>query len=303
MFAIRSWNMSKRKKIFIIVSVIVLLLVGALSFLFLHDWRAYRRFLCGECLWQYGDCLWALKDIHSERVVVRYNIPREYAEAIMRISEASLDGFKEHYDMDILDYAMGRKIYVIAVWDKHFSYSTSADGIIWLRYSCEDDFIPKGKPKGQYYHVYGIAHELSHNTLLLNEPDGLLSEGVAHHLATLIIPHIYDKLGESAWPLSYNYLKGEGIRTYDLRKDQPWFLPTNQKSLMLKIMDAVEKKHGPLILGRAIKNTRRDFTPKCQCWAYPVYGINDFFSTILNLTRDDSIKNLIKESNFSAESE
>ncbi len=248
----------------------------------------------------HGFCLWGLKKVASERVVVRYDLPDQYAQAIACICEAALDGYQSHYGIDIMANVPAKRITVVAVWGSELTLCTLRPGVIYFRVSDERQ-LRGATPRGGVYHVYGFAHELGHHALDLADRDRC--EAVAGHLGTSLIPFIHDCLGDTAWPQPYDYLRLEGERTFDRHEERfrrKGLLQPRSAYVLRQIMHNVEVGHGPLALGAAILRTRQYSQPVSYSGRHPCYSTDAFIDAIVAETADNSIRRIFHGSETSA---
>jgi len=78
----------------------------------------------------------------------------------------------------------------------------------------------KAPKKSGIHHVYGLCHELAHIAMyrrirnVYSLPPGW-GEGWAHYAAsTALVPYVWKRLGEDAWPDPYPYVKTEGKQRF-----------------------------------------------------------------------------------------
>ena len=75
------------------------------------------------------------------------------------------------------------------------------------------------------FNIFGMCHELGHMVMyrkaqLIGLPDGI-GEGWAYYAGSVVVDHVYKKLGQTVWPQPYNYSEVEGTARLARNAEQP----------------------------------------------------------------------------------
>ncbi len=138
--------------------------------------------------------------LHSK---VRYEgIDSKWAPAYANICDAVFQGY-----IDIFGYTLPGTLSVsISVTGEPTKLWTDGKSAVFLQLQREDDLLPTSR----YKNVYGMCHEPGHIFMysglssLAGLPEGV-GEGWAHYCGSVICDYVWATLGESAYPIPFDY--------------------------------------------------------------------------------------------------
>jgi hypothetical protein len=172
----------------------------------------------------------------------RYEI---YAESILSLCETACEIFKEVYGVSLSTpiTIILRKV------PKGQEASLFTDGNrIYLELDDKYKYFNRIK-----HWVGSFMHEMSH--LIISFDNWKFDEGFANYAGCRIVPHIYEKLGDKAWPEPYDYLNEDGLpwisKASEDGKKTPGSIPA-----AIRIFHTIEQKQGLQTIAKAIKEAR-----------------------------------------------
>jgi hypothetical protein len=228
----------------------------------------------------------------SEHLVINYDIPEKYADAIIKLCETAIAGYKEWYSIDVLEIYPDRTIKVsarkgqkIALWVSPQTYPS-----INLTITSEKGLAPP--TEGGPHYVYGFVHEFGH--IAIGFDNGAWTQGIAYYIGSTLLKYVDEKLGASAWPRPYNYVNIEGpprlMKGINAAK-------AGTEDAACKILYEVEKKHGAKAIGKAVEYTKKHARWK-PFGGTKAYFVEDFKKALMETTQDESIVELFEENGF-----
>lgn len=149
---------------------------------------------------------------NTKQVTVCYEDFRSYAQAIAHLLEATLDACAEKFGFI---YKHPIKVEMekgssLALW-----IEVPKPKIHWV-IAGEEHLQPPDK--GGPWNVYCFIHELGHAVLWVEDAPEL-SQGWADYFVFTLIPLIWERLGESAWPIPHNYWEQEQNKRANWQRD------------------------------------------------------------------------------------
>ena len=230
---------------------------------------------------------WPPSDGHTERtpnVFITYpNGFQEYATSILKICDTALAKYLEVFAMTTPDI----HIFIRTDLDDLFACAVPHEYQIFNYLRGMSDCAP---PPSGPHHVYGFIHEIGH--LMFMTDNGIFNEGWAHYAASKIVDEVYRELGDTAWPRPYNYSKTEGKERLlaDIARAQPGTIYGASE-----VLYTIEQRHGPAIFKATIDKMHPTYI---GIYRYPLYSLEEFKSTLVELTSDESLLELFSENGF-----
>ena len=165
----------------------------------------------------------------------------DYAKAIVRLLQTALDICEEKFG-----FIYNRSIKVEMT--KTDALALGSEGFkSEIRWSFREDQHLQPPDKGGPWMVYGFLHELGHlvmpfwNLLV----SSMLREGFAHYFAFSVMPLVWERIGEAAWPIPHNYWEQEQKRMLVLRQKDVYAVSWYFWQL--------EQQHGPQAIGEIVR--------------------------------------------------
>jgi hypothetical protein len=186
-------------------------------------------------------------------VVETKGISRAYGEAFAAILSESRKAYKELYGFDLPETLTFR----IARDPKgQCRLFTDGESCLYLTVTTQQQLAPW--PQSGVANLYGTCHELGHIVMysgmrnLVGLPEGV-GEGWAHYTGSEVLDRVAARLGKNIWPDPYdNVVECEG--TGRLKKlDNQDFGKLDPTSCAAKVFYEVDKKYGPEIVGRSMR--------------------------------------------------
>ncbi|UCE10764.1 MAG: hypothetical protein JSW61_02190, partial [Candidatus Thorarchaeota archaeon] len=206
----------------------------------------------------------------------------EYATAILKICETGFLKYVEVFGLSTADI----HIFIRTNQESLFAcYSHEYRIFNYLR--SIDDCRP---PPNGAHHVYGFLHEMGH--MVFSTDNGAFNQGWAHYAASRIVDEVYRELGDTAWPRPYNYSKTEGKQRLlaDIARTQP-----GTYDAASGVLYTIDQRHGPTIFKATIDKMHPTYI---GVYRYPLYSLEEFKSTLVELTNDESLLELFSENGF-----
>lgn len=134
----------------------------------------------------------------------------EYAKALLTIAVEA-----NHVYADTFGFDMPKKLTlnIEKTPNGRTQLWTDGDSQMFLNLKSSEDLAPP--TQSGVYNIYGMCHELGHMAMyrsikMIGLPEGV-GEGWAHYAGSVVVDHVYKKLGKNIWPQPYNYSEVEGI--------------------------------------------------------------------------------------------
>ncbi len=185
--------------------------------------------------------------VESKYSVVTYNgIEKKWAESFAVIYDAVHEGYKEKLGMTLPDTT-----YIeITVTETKTRLFTDGIDRFFLKLEKPDDLLPTSP----YKNIYGFAHEPGHISMYsgMSSVSGLpegVGEGWAHYTGSVITDYIWEKLGENAYPVPYDF-SHDGTRRIAKQAEGN---PTDPSSLAAVLFYKLGVEYGHEKVGEAMK--------------------------------------------------
>jgi hypothetical protein len=143
-------------------------------------------------------------------VVVFTGVKPEYTKALLAVAAEARRVYAEKFGFDMPD-----KITLNIEKKQNGKARLWTDGQsqMFLEISSSASLAPP--MQGGVFNIYGMCHELGHMVMyrkakLIGLPEGI-GEGWAHYAGSVVVDHVYKKLGQDVWPQPYNYSEVEGV--------------------------------------------------------------------------------------------
>ncbi|HUT73251.1 MAG TPA: hypothetical protein VM221_00260 [Armatimonadota bacterium] len=189
----------------------------------------------------------------GDRTTVSYaKVDPAYAQAIARICDTALAGYEDLYGLE-----MPARIAVHVSLDPQqpLRLWTDGDASIFLQLSDEWDLQPP--QLSGVFNVYGFCHELGHIAMyrrmssLVGIPDGV-AEGWADYSGAMICGHVWEKLGQRAWPQPHNYYEQGGPGRFERRMQGFDPARSGPEAQAAHVLYLIDKRYGRATVGRAL---------------------------------------------------
>lgn len=234
----------------------------------------------------------------GEHFFIRYNIPEEYADAILNLCEVAYQGYKEVYGIDLLKDYPDPKIQITARFGGRLALWVAPDSnpdINLVAPNIERLGPPRQAGGKGAHHVYGFVHEMGHITIAFDEEKGAWTQGIAHYIGSQLLPYVEKRLGDKAWPVPYDYVNIEGPPRLmkGIEKAEP-----GTHDAACKVLYEIEKKHGPKVIGQAVYKTKEMGHSSLMPGGVKQYPIENFKSALIEITGDKEIEKLFSDNGF-----
>jgi hypothetical protein len=222
----------------------------------------------------------------------------EYASAISKICDLALSEYAHVFGMVKPQLPIHVFIYANASASGQKAPTlgtTVANYSIYLYVDSVEDLEPPTVPS-HAHHVYGFIHEIGH--IMFFTDNLMFSEGWADYAAAYrILPEVYSILGNSAWPIPYNYSQTEGRERILTEINNSSLTNPRTAFAAAKVLYTIDQKYGPLIFKKAMANAIVNATYYGSSH-YPVYRLKDYENALVRLTNDTSLSQLFEENGF-----
>jgi hypothetical protein len=244
----------------------------------------------------------------SAHFAIESEWPAPFADAILKIYETTLDGYKEIFGIDLFRKAQRRKFKVFARIDPSRPQTTYirlevTPPEIHIIQQSEAELNPPGQ--GGPHHIHGFPHELGHFMIELDS--NLLSEGLAFYFGCEVTDYVHRKLGDSAWPRPYNSAKLDGMEWLRSWGKMPDPGPRGAFIDGAVLLTSIADEYGQKVIGDAIKrvlSTEKPIAfPAKDRWdgkVLKVYRLIAFEQALVDITGDRNIETMFKERGFGA---
>lgn len=185
--------------------------------------------------------------VTGEHCSIEYSgVDEKWPSAFAAIYDTVYTGYK-----DIFGFLLPSETYInITITGETTRLWTDGKNSIFLQLASEDDL----QPTSPYKNIYGMCHEPGHIVMysrmssLAGLPDGV-AEGWAHYSGSIITDYVWQKLGESAYPVPYDYSVSGALR---LRK-QCDSADKDAVTLAACSFFALGEQHGHDMVGHAMR--------------------------------------------------
>ncbi|UCH33370.1 MAG: hypothetical protein JSV65_12400 [Armatimonadota bacterium] len=196
----------------------------------------------------------AWRSFASDRTTVQHaNVDSAYAEAIARICDAALAGYQEIYGIHMPERIKAR---VSLDPQQRLRLWTDGNSSIFLELGSERQLLPPAQ--SGVFNVYGLCHELGHMAIyrrmpnLMGMPEGV-AEGFAHYFGSMVCGHVWDTLGEDAWPVPHNYYEYGGPGRFLRQMRDAEAARSNPESVAAYLLHEIAQRYGREALGKALE--------------------------------------------------
>jgi hypothetical protein len=241
----------------------------------------------------------------SQHFVIESNLPERFPEAILKLCETSVDGYRDLFGLDLLPAKQAERTRVYAKLDP------GAATALWVRLGCvppeihflaESEAALNAPDRGGPHHVFGIAHEFGHLAMMFD--DGVFGQGFASYLGSEVVDYIHRRLGDAAWPRPYDCAKTEGVarlRTWTETADP------GTENAAAGALDAIAQAHGPKVIGEAVnrlvaKGAAISTIDQFQD-VLTAYKLSDFRESLIDVTGDRHIGTILSDRRFGPEND
>lgn len=235
-------------------------------------------------------CLAQPPTVTGAHVRVEYPSSLEqHARHIAQICDAAWQAYADLYGLPLPE-----TIQVKITLDPKQRLRLFTDGkdTIFFQLADERQLLPP--TQGGPHNVYGFCHEMGHivfyhrmkNTTGM--PEGV-GEGWAHYFGSVVVSHVYEKLGEKVWTPPHNYHESSGLPRLLRQVQTEERLRHDPTARGAKVLYDVERKFGKKGLGQvankmpAQQPTGKELVPK-------------FVAALVEVTGDASAARLVPQS-------
>jgi hypothetical protein len=206
-----------------------------------------------------------------------------YALAWASVCEVCYEGYVEIYGLDALTLASSEAVEVRLAREARARPSLSAYGGRITFRGDETHLLPPAE--GGANNIYGICHEIGH--LVFPIDDLYYFEAWADYAAAYrIIPYVWERLGENAWPQPYDYLVNDGpadiLQRVEDGASRTDLLGDHYRAVAVLI--AVDDTYGPQVIGQAILRIEKT-----------VKKLSDFVDALIGVTGDQRARELFAD--------
>ena len=194
-----------------------------------------------------------VKGAHAQ---VTYPLSLEtHARNIAQIVDAAWQSYADLYGLPLPQVL---QVKITLDPNQRLQLYTDGKDSFFLQLSNERQLLPPHQ--GGPHNVYGFCHEMGHIVFYhrMKNTTGMpggIGEGWAHYFGSVIVSHVYEKLGEKAWTPPHNYHESSGVPRLTLQVNNPDYLQRDPVTRAAKTLYDVERKFGRKTLGQAINKT------------------------------------------------
>ncbi len=213
---------------------------------------------------------------------------QEYATAILKVCHTALLKYTRVFGMS----SPNIHVFIYTNASKRSLSTTPANYRVYLYIQSIKDL--EEPTKSHLHHVYGFIHEIGH--IMFMTDNNIFNEGWANYAAGFrIVSEVYHDLGDDVWPQPYNYSRIEGRERFLNEINNASLSQPNTFYAASKILYTIDLNYGPRIFKYAVD---RLHPSEVGMYGYPIYSLEDFKNSLVELTNDTTILKLFSENGF-----